>query len=428
MRNTQDVALGGITTEHMRERFQHISRIYGSLFALLHDHEHIYQRQPDPLRNTLAFYYGHTAAFGRKRMVELGLLKPSHEFDTLLDRGVSPDSVDEISHKQNWPSKFEIDTYKRNYFNEIQALFDVLPTFEGIDIKHPMYALYMAIEHEVLHIHTIIPLLTKLPITDFIAINKLPADQTPLSAKDDMVHIEKKAVTLGREDSFKMQTHFGWDNEFGKRTELIESFACSRRPITNHDVLCFIRDGGYQNNSFWRQEVSEYDQRSRPHPFTFCPDNSSASGYSYRILGTVFHDIPLSAPAHLNWYEANAIAEYLGGKMISEAQYLALRTEIGDTGDHANIEFKHMYPRAHDNRNFFGNASTWTEGDFAPISKNFETHPMYPDFSTEWFNSKHAVLRGTSWASHGHMIHPDFRDFMQKKMDYLASTYVVFPI
>jgi hypothetical protein len=59
-----------------------------------------------------------------------------------------------------------------------------------------------------------------------------------------------------------------------------------------------------------------------------------------------------------------------------------------------------------------GNLWEWTTDDFVGYP-NFEAFP-YPEYSEEWFDGDHKVLRGGSWATSPEILRPTFRNFFRR--------------
>lgn len=421
--------LSDITNQELLNYFNNSYYLYEALYANVHQTDEAFAQRPDKFRNTLAFYLGHTAAFTRRRLVDLGLLK-AHKFDHLLERGVSPDSPTSIENKQEWPILRELVSYRRQFRNEVLDLL-TRDTFNGIGVDSWQYAILMGVEHERIHLQTSMPLLTKLDpgYKNYTSIEAWSQDFESYSASDRILSVDAGEVVYGALGSVQDQVSFGWDNEFGQRRVFVDSFEVSRFPITNSDVLNFIDEGGYERLEFWDGENAFRWQSStwnEGKPFNFVLADKGGVWHYRTVFGSIDR-IPLAWPAQLNYYEAEAIARFLGGRMITEDQYMLASRGVVAGSNNAGLQ--RLMPVSVNNLEPFesGNVAIWTRGDFAPLETGgFQVNTFYPDFSVEWFNSAHAVLRGSTWASTGHMLDTNYRDFMQKIMHYPASTYVVY--
>src|ERR671939_387348 len=59
-----------------------------------------------------------------------------------------------------------------------------------------------------------------------------------------------------------------------------------------------------------------------------------------------------------------------------------------------------------------GNVWEWTSDAFAGYA-GFEPFP-YPEYSQEWFDGDHRVLRGGSWATRAPLLRTSFRNFFRR--------------
>ncbi len=376
--------------------------------------------QPDPLRRELLFYLGHTAAFTRSKLQQVGCDLEHHEFDVLFERGVSPDSIDDLDTFKRCDLE-ELNRYRVRFYHDVLQVI----CSGGLNDERIAFAIMMGIEHENLHHQTTFPHICKLDSM------KKHRERMDLNSYEmERVELEFVEVGGGRVDSGAGQYNdsvdaFMWDNEQGLASEILEGFEVSKYPITNTQVVDFIRDGGYEDDGLWRG-VFDFEghldrTRDRGMPFNFINVNGE---YHYKTLTNQLELLPLAWPAMLNRYEANAISRYLGGSPIKEAQWHRIHT-----GKTYKTVRRNYLPD--DVRVFgvheLGNVATWVDSDFVPIctEEEFVVTELYPDFSTEWFNQKHGLIKGTSFMGRGHMRESGFRDFMQNMMDYPASTYVV---
>lgn len=392
---------------------------YSDLFDIVSSGA-IYE-QPEPLRRELIFYFGHTVAFTRKKLIQAGADLSSHPFDNLFERGVSPDSAEALDSFDRVDID-EVVRYRKRFVQDVARLF------EQVDLRGDgiAYALKMGIEHENLHLQTTYPHICKLDHS-----KKLGSDSRFVVASDldkvelSFIDCDGGDIRLGRGEYLESVGNFMWDNEQGRQIRKVEPFEVSKYPITNTQVLEFIREGGYQDDSLW-EGVFDFEGhvsriRDRGMPFNF---EMRGRELVYRTLRDTLSNVPLAWPAMLNRYEANAMARFFGGRPISEAEWHILHH-----GHVVKFENGRYVPR--DVRGYkefsIGDIACWTNDDFRPLTTpgDFRVSSLYEDFSTEWFNQKHGLIKGASFMGRGVMLNLSFRDFMQNMMDYPASTYVV---
>jgi formylglycine-generating enzyme required for sulfatase activity len=69
-----------------------------------------------------------------------------------------------------------------------------------------------------------------------------------------------------------------------------------------------------------------------------------------------------------------------------------------------------------------GNGWEWTLSPFAPFP-GFEPMPRYPGYSADFFDGRHFVLRGGSWATDAALLRPGFRNWFQPHYPYVFSKF-----
>ena len=81
--------------------------------------------QPDPLRNPLIFYMGHTASFYINKLRAAGLLADGlhPELDELLAKGVDPEAPEELA-RQQWPSVARVAAYRAQALERVYDVID----------------------------------------------------------------------------------------------------------------------------------------------------------------------------------------------------------------------------------------------------------------------------------------------------------------
>ncbi len=241
---------------------------------------------------------------------------------------------------------------------------------------------------------------------------------------------------------------YGWDNEFGETSVELDPFIIDSHPVTNQDYLEFVRSGAYRDSRLWDLNTSApWFETFRPeHPFTWIaqPDGS----YHYR---TVFKEVPLPPhwPVEVNFFEAQAFATWSGARLLTEAEYNYLFQQNYPHFDpqsqegfntHARFFSPNTVGTTHNAQGLngielYGNVARWTSTPFAPLDKStFRAHPLYPDFSQEWFSGyhhgydreDHHVIKGAAYCTRGHQADPQMRDFMQCIMDQPAGIQLVY--
>jgi ergothioneine biosynthesis protein EgtB len=111
-------------------------------------------------------------------------------------------------------------------------------------------------------------------------------------------------------------TGFAFDNERPRHRTYLEPFALASRPITNGEVLGFIAEGGYREPRLWLSDGWQVVQREDWRAPLYWNDD----GTLYGLGGDRVIDRGDTA-CHLSYYEADAIARWLGARLPTEAEW-----------------------------------------------------------------------------------------------------------
>jgi ergothioneine biosynthesis protein EgtB len=419
--------------ERLRSAWQHSDRLLG----LLTDESWL--EQPIALRQPFLFYLGHLPAFAWNQLGRglLGTRGVAPELDTIFERGIDPTDVDSYDPQAAWPEREAVTAYRDGVRAELaSALAD--PGFP----KEGWPVVAMVIEHELMHQETLLYMLQELDHGR----KRRPRDWPglPVAAparRSCSIEIPAGDVVLG---AARGALPFGWDNEFPEHRVHVPAFAIDELPVTNADLLAFAEDGGYAEPRLWRDEDWAWRTRrclNQPHAF-----RPGTSGLRVRGL---LEDVPFeraaSWPAMVSWAEARAFALWRGARLPTEAEWhRAARGTPGGRdrpwpwGDeppaeaHGNFHFRHASPvpvgshpegaSAWGVQELVGNGWEWTLSPFAPLP-GFEPMPRYAGYSADFFDGRHFVLRGGSWATDAALLRPSFRNWFQPHYPYVFSKF-----
>ena len=428
-----------LTRSTVRRYFERTWSLYKTCFGALD--RAAFDLAPHKLRLPMSFYYGHTAAFYIQKLKLAGVVEEAGlgELDDKLERGVSPEDPDDLAGAGRWPDYETVRDYRR------QARRTVLDAIARIEFSgkvrpgSPAWAVLMGVEHENIHLHTILPLIRMIPPelkTRPDGWPRPPRKAVDLSGEPAWADIPGGPVAYGCGPD---KEGFGWDNEFGWRKTNVEGFQSARWPVTHAEYLRFVEDGGYERREFWRTSGADLflDRLSTGRPE--CWTEGDDGGLRYR---GAFEDADMiwSAPVEVNRHEASAYAAWAGARLIAEDEFHRLLDVCagGVEGaqtlrDSLDIAFRAAAPRrvapdaAPGGVDFLGNVALWAADDFSPLAPDaFTPDPLYPDFSEPWFGPQTGQLLGASYAMCGHMGRIGvMRDFMQNHMGQIAGIFLV---
>jgi len=232
-----------------------------------------------------------------------------------------------------------------------------------------------------------------------------PTDARPRTRSESLVEVEGGLIEIGASGD-----GFSFDNEGPRHRVWLEPFAVSDRLMTVGEMRAFIRDGGYRSPALWLSEGWDF---VRAHAIE-APLYARVEGERYVTFSLhgereAADDEPVS---HLSYYEADALARYLGGRLPTEAEWelVASRTAVEGHFRESGLLRATRAPEASGVRQLYGDVWEWTRSAYAP----------YPGFraaagAVGEYNGKfmvgQLVLRGGSAFSPERHLRPSYRNF-----------------
>ena len=419
-KNTRTVLLNTGTAELKREEIRTYLHQTFELEEQLYDvfkSDDAFYLRPESLRHPLVFYFAHTSTFFINKLTLASLIKQrvNPRFESIFAVGVDEMSWDDLNESNyDWPSIDEVRVYRKTVLELIDSLISSTPLELPITWESPFWPILMGIEHQRIHIETSSAIIRQMPLEHLqphTTWNVCP--HVGDAPNNQLLTVEKGLVTLGKN---KNHATYGWDNEYGERSAEVEPFSASKYLVSNGEFLSFIKDNGYHQKKYWTDEGWKWVQYKKPeHPLFWVKKED------HYVLRTLLEEqaMPWNWPAEVNYLEAKAFCNWLSdktGKSIrlpTEEQWHHLH-QLHDIPDQpeweqapGNINLEHWasacpvdhfaFGEFHD---LIGNAWQWTE---TPISgfDGFEVHPLYDDFSTPTFDTRHNLIKGGCWISTG---------------------------
>jgi ergothioneine biosynthesis protein EgtB len=415
-----------------------------SLFDLLS--EDAYYARPISLRHPIVFYEGHLPAFSFNTLVKRGLGEPGIDarLEALFARGIDPHESQAASgagpDRGGWPSRAEVQQFAA------EADRRVVAALRDGDIERPGHPLldraeaaHAILEHEAMHQETLLYMWHRLPFSD----KRRPQGYEPVTAgavpAREWVDVPAGRATLGIDAGVQP---FAWDNERPACAAHVDAFAIERHDVTNTAFLEFVEAGGYADAQWWRPEDWAWIQREGlTHPSFW-----ERHGERWYWRG-MFDRLPLPPawPVYLSFAEASAYARWRGERLPTEAEYQ--RAAYGTRGGgerphpwgeaapspaHGVFDFASWDPQPAGSHpagrsdwgvdDLMGNGWTWTASSFEPFP-GFVATPSYPEYSADFFDGEHVVLKGASPATARELMRPTFRNWFRPRYPYVYATF-----
>ncbi|OQR80902.1 hypothetical protein ACHHYP_17081 [Achlya hypogyna] len=445
--------LATCSRQEVLDYFDNTWALTDMIFSSFQNEEAFVTPPPHGLRHPMAFYYGHPTCFYVNKFRLAGLLPGPVDpaFEDLFEVGVDEMRWDDMSkNEKEWPSLEAMQAYRRQVYSIIKDIISAHPELADghapITPASQTWALFMALEHDRIHLETSSVLMQEHDVNNF----KMPAlfpkyhpSATGVRAKvpaegvdfpsNPLLVVAGGAVHLGKSVDYPS---FGWDNEYGAKDVEVGPFRASAQLVSNGEFWQFVKDSGYLNPAHWSTTGWAWRSfRNTKWPSFWRPDGPQGS-HQYK-LRALFDEIPMQWdwPAQVNLHEAQAFCKWKQARdglsdevyhVITEPMHHLLRepeeranalpdaiqqlpaaaTMAATAGRNTNVAFSSFSPvdampaNSHGFRDVFGNAWEWCEDHMSPLP-GFEIHPVYDDFTVPCFDGEHHIIMGGSYMSSG---------------------------
>ena len=441
------------------ERFRRMRARTRAMFDLLDDS--VYYERPIPLRNPVVFYEGHLPAFAVNTLVKRALGRPGidAELEDIFARGIDPHAEAAAIARGNpaWPARSAV----RAYAEAADRAIEEAITSAALEVTgHPTLdrgqALWTILEHEEMHQETLAYMWHEVGY-DKKKNSHLPTSNSQENDKP-FLGVGSRELGVARAERAQAQIPagaatlgtghdelFAWDNERPSHRVDVPAFAIDVYNVTNAEFMAFVEAGGYRNARWWRPEDWAWITEARiEHPRFWMREEGT---WFWRGM---FERIPLPRlwPVYVTWAEANAFARWRGMRLPTEAEFhrAAFGTPSGveqlypwsvtqrdmQVDPPGNLDFRRWDPVAvgscpggaspfgvHD---LVGNGWEWTSTTFGPFA-GFAALPSYPEYSADFFDGDHFVLKGASPVTAAPLIRRGFRNWFRPRYPYVYASF-----
>jgi iron(II)-dependent oxidoreductase len=431
-----------------------------AIFSLLDDEA--YYSQPITLRHPVVFYDGHLPAFSFNTLVKqaLGGQSIDARLEALFARGIDPSESDSSSCRFEWPDRRVVQQFADEADRRVlDALNRESLARPGDPLLDRGEAVFTILEHEAMHQETLLYIWHRLPFSAKRRPGGYQPFTGPAAPVQQRLQVPAGRATLGVD---RTDVPFGWDNEFPSHTMDVPAFFVDRHNVTNEAFLEFVDAGGYSDPRWWSEsDVKWLTGERRRHPLFWERHDGT---WFWRGMFELI-PLPSSWPVYVSQIEATAFARWRGERLLTEAEYQRAAYGAPDEGgrgrhdagalldggatasgtgrrypwggtppsaEHGVFDFTSWDPHpagshpagqsAWGIHDLVGNGWEWTESPFAPFP-GFRAMASYPQYSSDFFDGEHFVMKGASSATALELIRPSFRNWFRPRYPYVYAAF-----
>jgi ergothioneine biosynthesis protein EgtB len=215
---------------------------------------------------------------------------------------------------------------------------------------------------------------------------------------------------------------FAFDNERPRHRRWVEPFAIADRLVTVRELKAFIEAGGYRTPSLWLSEGFDFVRaRAATSPLYSTYERDRLEVFTLAGPRVADDDDPV---AHVSYYEADAIARFLGARLPTETEWEIVAQDYAVQGNFADRCAFRPLPAVGGSgrvaRQLFGDAWEWTQSSYEP-------YPGYrpPPGALGEYNGKfmvnQLVLRGGSCFTPERHARASYRNFWHAETQFQMS-------
>jgi ergothioneine biosynthesis protein EgtB len=293
------------------------------------------------------------------------------------------------------PTTDEVTAWRRLVDRRMVELLETLDD-AGLAELQPVMELGLAHEeqHQELLLTDILHALSESPLLPAYQASAAPIPDRPEVPLRWMEH-DGGLVEIGAEGE-----GFAFDNETPRHRVWLNPFALSNRLVTVGEMKAFIDTKGYETPSLWLSEGLDFVRRNQ----ICAPQYARYEGGVYRVFGLHgLREAPDHEPvSHLSYYEADALARFLGGRLPTEAELEVAMARVPVEGNFVDSGALRPLP-AGALPSLFGDVWQWTSSAYAPYPGFTPAPGAIGEYNGKFMVSQLVLKGGSCFTPRAHM-------------------------
>jgi ergothioneine biosynthesis protein EgtB len=233
--------------------------------------------------------------------------------------------------------------------------------------------------------------------------NVAPLAKKSALAPMQYVEYEGGLRSIGAEAS----SGFAFDNERPRHKTWVEPFSIADRLVTIAELKAFIDAGGYRTPSLWLSEGFDLIRAHDVNAPLYCTiDGGEARVFTLAGERIARDDEPA---AHLSYYEADAIARFLGARLPTEAEWETIADDANDTEGNFADDGLFRPASSADARatprgvhQLFGDVWEWTRSSYEPYPGYRAANGALGEYNGKFMVNQFVLRGGSCLTPRGH--------------------------
>jgi ergothioneine biosynthesis protein EgtB len=189
----------------------------------------------------------------------------------------------------------------------------------------------------------------------------------------------------------------------------LQPFKLASRPVTNAEYLDFINDGGYTRPELWLSEGWKAIKECRFNAPLYWEQRENE--WWHMTLSGMQLLNPDAPVCHVNYFEADAYANWAGKRLPTEAEWESVAANLPIEGNLRNLGFLQPQPgQTTGMQQLFGDVWEWTQSAYNPYPGFQSPTGALGEYNGKFMCGQY-VLRGGSCVTPADHIRASYRNF-----------------